>query len=324
MALPGWLNITLQVTTALIIILILYIVTVYVLNIDSLVVNSGMNIKQKEITTIINGFAGPSYLYNMEFNTINPFTDNFKRIARSLNEYGGASFTYQVWVKVEDAEDSLFKDLTIFMKGDRTKYNLGYYKLEDANTQKYVLSGANMPPASYVTCPSISFGNSYRELRVRFNTNKDVYNEVQINMNKDAEPSSRKNLLSLVPLNWTLFTFVFEDNYSFMTGGQNGIKFYLYINDSPYWIESASCTAFLRNDFLKQNDGNIYLFPDIKTTTDFVKIANLKYFNYALSAPEISTAFSKGPPTYGASYKPDKVVKPSYVSALNKVDIYNY
>lgn len=340
MGLPKWLNITLQVTAAIIIILILYIVTIYVLNIDSLVVNSGMNVKQKEITTVIDGYAGPSYLYNMEFNTINPFSDNYKRIARSLNENGGASYSYQVWIKVEDADDSLFKDLVIFLKGDKRKYNLAYYNKQGKGaaaatvttgastttaqeSSEYILKKQLMPSA-YVACPLISFGNSYRELKIRFNTNRDVYNEILIDMKKDAEPSSRKNLLSLVPLNWTLFTFVFEDNYSFMAGGQNGIKFYLYINDSPYWIESASSTAFLRNDFLKQNDGNLYLFPDIKTTTDFVKIANLKYFNYAVQPSEIASAYAKGPPSYGASYKPDKIVKPAYVSALNKVDIYNF
>lgn len=324
MPLPPWLDISLQVVGAFIVILILYVVTLFTLRIDSLVKKDDMKIRPRDQTMIIEGFAGPSFLYDTEFNTVNPFTDNFRKIPRSVNHSGGASFTYQFWIKVEEPNDELFKDLTILLKGDKTKYNLAYYdKGQAANTYDLRL---RLPPDAYIACPSISFGSSYRQLKIRFNSNNDVMNEVLINMDIDAEPSSRKNLLSLLPLNWTLLTFVFEDNFSLMENADNGIRFSFYINDTPYWIESASSTKTFKNDFLKQNDGNLYLFPSIPTAAEFVKIGNIKYYNYAVTQDDIRATFLGGPPTYAAVKSADKKnsYKPAYISALNKVDIYNY
>ena len=351
MSLPPWLNITLQIVAALIIIIVLYIVTLFTLNIDSIVVNTGSEIKAKDSTTIVDGYASPSFLYDLEYNTVNPMVENYKRISRSANASGGASFTYQFWMKVEDSNDELFKDLVLFIKGDKKKYNLGYYSKVDSpapapspapaaspspspapspapapatgNSQYKLLF--KMPPDAYVACPAISFGDSYRQIKIRFNTNNDIYNEIFINMNVDAEPSARKNLLSLLPLNWTLLTFVFEDNYSIVDSSENGIKVSFYINDTPYWIESASSTPIFRNDFFKQNDGNIYFLPNLKISTDFMKMANVKYYNYAVDQADIKQTYLRGPPSYPATRNDEKSkVKPSFVSALNKVDIYNY
>jgi hypothetical protein len=144
-------------------------------------------------------------------------------------------------------------------------------------------------------------------------------------MNVDAEPSARKNLLSLLPINWTLLTFVFEDNYSIIDNSENGIKISFYINDTPYWSDSASTNPRLRNNFFKQNDGNIYFLPNLKTSTDFMKMANVRYYNYSVTQSEIKQTYLRGPPNYHATKNEEKSsVKPSFISALNKVDIYNY
>lgn len=321
--LPKWVSITLQIIGALVIILILYIVTLYVLNIDSLVINTGMEVKPRDTTTIIDGYAGPSYMFDLEYNTVNPMVDNFRKIARSANASGGASFTYQFWLKVEEANDELFKNLILFVKGDKTEYNLATYEKTDANSTSYKIVD-KFPPGIYVTCPMVSFGNSYRQLRVRYNSSNRVFNEIIINMNADGEPTSRKNIMSLLPLNWTLITMVFEDNYSVVANAENGIKFTMYINDVPYWMVNASSNDLMRNDHLKQNDGNIAFMPNLKVSTEFMKIGNFKYHNYALQQHEIKSTYLKGPPTYAASKTDKYAVKPSYMSALNKLDIVNY
>lgn len=347
MELPLWLNITLQIVSALIIILILYIVTLYVLNIDAIVKNpNNTDIKPRESTTIIDGYSGPAFFAGDEFNTINHLTGNFKRITRSINQAGGVSLTYQFWVKVDEPNDALFKDVVILHKGDIRPFNLAYYLKEGTN---YSLK-RKMPPSTYIACPSIMFGDSYRQLKIRFNSNNDPYNEVLIDMNKDGDASSRKNLLSLMPMTWTLLTFVFEDNYSSIDNAANGIRFTFYVNDIPYWIESSASstinskinyydckqqnkfalckptsTPIFKDDFLKQNDGNLYLFPNLKEPKDFMKIGNMKYYNYAVTPNEIAQTFQRGPPKHSATKgNNDQSIKPSYISALNKVDMYNY
>lgn len=347
MAFPMWLNITLQIVVALVIILILYIITLYALNIDAIVATSASKteVRPNEITTIVDGFAGPAFLANSEFNTVNHLVDKFKKIPRSVNQTGGVSLTYQFWIKVEDPNDALFQNRCILLKGDKKKYNLTYYTSTGTDTWGMK---RQMPPDHYVVCPAIYFGNSYRQLKVRFNTNNDPFNEILIDMNKDSEPSSRKNLLSLLPVNWTLLTFVFEDNYSPIEEAANGLKFTFYVNDVPYWIESSSSAAagskmdfyscksrtfgacqptstpIFKNDFLKQNDGNLYLFPDLDNTQEFCKLGNIKYYNYALNDVQVKDVFLKGPPKHAAVKSGDDTMKPAYLSTLNKVDMYNY
>lgn len=327
MPLPIWLDISIQIVLAIVIILVFYIFTLYVLNIDSIVQRTGLDLKPKEMTTLVDGYGTPAFLFDMSYNTLNPFVDNFKRISRSANQLGGASFTYQFWLKVEDANDALFRNLVIFTKGDKKKYNLAYYRSTDTGSNNYSIV-SQLPPDSYVACPKISFGDSYRQLKIFFNTNNDPYCEITLNMDANGEPSSRKNLLSLLPLNWTLFTFVFEDNYSLIESAENGIKFTLYVNDMQYWNETASGSNgdILRNNFIKQNDGDIYFLPNMQAqSSEFMKLGNFRYYNYPVNASDVKNTYLRGPPLHPAVRNDDKSnVKPSYISALNKIDALNY
>lgn len=318
---PKWLMITLQVLAALIVVMILYIITLFVLNVDSLIVTSNMEIKQNEQTLILDGFSGPGYLKESNFNTLNPYTETYKRIPKSVNMKGGAEFTYQFWIKVEDTSETYYKDLIILMKGVNQKYKVGlydkpvgesYYKLERAEPDDY-----------WVACPLIKFGNSYKDFVVRFNTNNFYGTEVRIVSDESADPSSRKNLLSLLPVNWTLLTFVFQDNFSSLDNTENGIMFTMYVNDVLYWQINPSVNPDLRNNFLRQNDGNLFLLPNATSTNEFMQLGNVKYFNYAVPHAEVKTTYQNGPPTYGAQVK-SNTIKPAYLSALNKIDIYNY
>lgn len=318
-----WLLISTQIMVALILILILYVITLSILNIDALVSTSTMQVKQREMTSLLDGWAGPAFLQELNFNTVNPFVENYRRISRSMNLSGGAQFTYQFWIKVEEASDAHFKDLVLLHKGDIKKYQIGYYSQDTANPAEYKLK-VRLPSDRWISCPQIKFGESFRDIRVRFNTNNDIYNEVAITMDPEGEPSSRKNLLSLLPVNWTMLTFVFEDNYSITENAENGIRFTFYINDMPYWSESASSYPPFRNDAIKQNDGNLYLLPGAKASSEFLKMGNIKYYNYALSQQDVKAAFTQGPPTFEAKATETKAFKPSYLSSLNKVDIYNF
>lgn len=326
MSLPDVLWISVQIILALIVLMIVYLITLSIMNVDA-IVNSdkGNVIKEKEITSIVDGYAGPSVLKNMSFNTVNPYVQDYARINKSVNKMGGASFTYQYWMKVEDASDELFKDRIIMLKGDPRKYNLAYYNPPTNATNQYKLKSI-MSPNYYVCCPMISFGNSYRELKVTFNTNNDMLTQIYIRMDPDGDPTSKKNLLSMMPTRWLMFTFVFEDNYSYTDSSENGIKFTLYVNDIPYWNESASRSPALRYNYLKQNDGDICFVPDIGTAAaDFFTIGNVKYYNYAASQSEIASAFNAGPPNYPAVVTSNNRKTPfGDVGAYNKLDIYNF
>ena len=309
---------TLQIILSLVFVVILYIITLIILNVDAIVMTRSNVVKPQELTKVIDGHAPVTYLAHQTFNTSNPYTDNFKKIGKSINTIGGAQFTYQFWVKIEDPTDKLFKDLVVLLKGDERKYKLGLYDIATQKLQRNIRSDY------MVTCPMISFVDSYRHLRVQFNTQNNPTTSIDINMTPNEPGMSRRNALSLLPNSWYLFTFMFEDNVSYTNVQENGINFKFWLNDFPYQENGASDTPKLRFNTLKQNDGDLVLFPNPPAQGNFMKIGNLNYYNYALSSEEIKATFRAGPPTKSAEVTYKKEDMPTYLTAFNKLDIYNY
>jgi len=311
----------LQVVIALIIILILYIITLVVLNIDSIVTGVDVTVKPNEQIKVFQGYANVSTLLNKQWNTVKQFATNFIKIPRSVNTPGGAQFTYQFWIKINDANDIYYKNLPILLRGDSNPYKIGVYPKDSQKTglvQTY-------PADAYIRCPLIQFDNSWRNLIVKFNTFNHPLTEIPIRMNPEGGAGVRRNLLSLLPANWYLMTFIFVDNYSIVNSVENGIKFQFYLNDVLYQTNSASTEMALRNNYLKQNDGNLYLLPNTSVTNgDFMSLGNLSYMNYAPDVEEIRSTFNRGPPSFPVQFTKDEDYKPAVLSAYNKLDIYNY
>lgn len=312
-------NTVAQVIFGLVVVILLYVITLVVLNIDTLVASKDVKVSPRETSMIIDGYATASYLANKSYNTINPFVEDFRKIGRSINTHGGAQFTYQFWIKMEDSDNANYVNQVLLLKGDNQKYKVGFYDIE---TNK--LSNNDITSDYMIKCPLIKFGTSYRDLVVQFNTNRDINYTTNIKMNPEADPISKRNALSLLPLNWYLFTFVFEDNFSSLESTENGIKFSFFMNDFPYHVVTATSDPKLRGNFLKQNEGDIHILPGMNSVNDFIKMGNVTYYNYALSHNEISQVFAKGQPKHSAFMSDKKVSKPAYLSAYNKMDIYNY
>jgi len=274
-------------------------------------------VKPRDMTEILNGYAPISYLGYKSYNTFNSYADNFRKIGKSLNTMGGGQFTWQFWIKVEDPNDVLFKNLVILLKGDNRKYKTGLY---DPNSRQLL---AKLPADYMVVCPLIKFVDSYRHLRVQFNTANSPGTRIDINMDPNTGNLSRRNALSLLPLNWYLFTFVFQDNFSYANAQENGINFQFWLNDFPYQENTVTDTA-LRNNTLKQNDGDLFLIPNPPEQGGFLKLGNIRYFNYALDDEDIKAAYLAGPPSKNAMEEDQGTPKPPYLTAYNKIDVYNY
>lgn len=243
--------------------------------------------------------------------------EDFVKLGRSINTKGGAQFTYQFWMKIDNVDSAAYANQVILLRGDKRKYRVGYY---DPDTRKKLKEGK----ADYIIkAPLIKFGTSYNEFVVQLNTNTVLEYNIPISVNRDQDQTTRHNMLSLLPLNWFLFTFVFEDNYSTSESKFNGINFTFYLNDTLNHSVNASLDPLLRENFIKQNEGHLHILPDSTFGSEF-KLANITYYNYALSAKEITSIYQAGVPKYSADLKIDKPFKPAYITAYNKMDIYNY
>lgn len=311
----------LQVLVALIVVLLLYMLTLAVINMDALVIDADNRVKQNQETKIISGHANVSKLAGRSYNTVNPFADNFKKVARSLNDRGGAQFTYQFWMKIEDTDPANYKDLIILMKGDNRKFNRSLY---DPDTLQK-LSGEEFTGEYTVGCPVIKFGNSYKEMVIEFNTNNNPKAAMKVNVDGTSSPLYRRNVLSLAPGNWYMITIAFEDNFSYASGAENGVKVTMYVNNFAYQVTSASTDPLLRNNTLKQNDGNLFLFPNVSQPREFMKIGNIKYYNYAVNQRDVENSFTKGPPNFEFTENDSatNANKPAFLTAYNSLDIYN-
>lgn len=324
-------SILIQIALALVLILILYIISLFMVNTDALVIFKDDVVKRKETTDIFKGFIGASRLVGTRFNTINPYTENFIKIPRSINTKGGAQFTYQFWMRLNDTNINTYKDKVIFLKGDPRQYVKQLYNKktlervpfdpEIYNSTKRVNS-----PDYMIKCPLIKFGNDCRHLIIEFNTNKDPSVRMETNV-ENTNNGYRQNLSSLMVSNWFLITYVIIDNYSYVQSSENGIQVILYINEIPYQTASAATDPLLSNNHLRQNDGSLCFFPNtISNSGDFMKISDMKYFNYAVTPAEVTKTFNKGPSKYEAKLgvAEDRKNQPLFLSAYNKVDVYNY
>ena len=66
------------------------------------------------------------------------------------------------------------------------------------------------------------------------------------------------------------------------------------------------------------------LILDLENGTDFLKIGNITYYNYALSTNDVINVFNNGPPTNSLIVEKKDNNSAAYLSAYNKIDIYNY
>lgn len=315
----NWLSVCAQILVAWIFTTLVYILAVCLLRSDALVIDNAAEVRPMSKTAIVDGYAKSSLLFNKRFNPVSPYSDSFRQIGKSMNASGGAQFTYQFWMRIDDTDASNFQDLVILLKGDDRKYQMGLY---DTASNALV---RQQPDDYYVACPLIKFVDSYTNMSVQFGTSRKPDVKIGINMSPGSSDGSRRNLLSLLPVNWAMMTFVFEDNVSPSDGKVNGINFTFYMNDVPYQTNSGSTDAVLRNNYLKQNDGAVYILPNPPKTAAFLTLGNVSYFNYALTSDKIVQAYQRGAPTSPMveEHASDRASS-NVMGAYNKIDLYNY
>ena len=314
-------QVIIEITISLVILLILYVMTLVFFNPNSIdiMVSTDNVVRTNEETKIFDGFAPCNVLSGRTFNTANNNAKNFLKIGKSLNTKGGAQFSYQFWIKIESTDANKFKNQIILMKGDPRLFKAGLY---DIVTGKFK---EELPKDYYVACPLIKFKNSFKEFEVKLNTvNMPI---ATWTIDTDNKGSVRKNALSLLPLNWYLLTFTFEDNYDYNSGSfENGIRCKFWLNDVLYAEQNANSQPSFLHNTIKDNEGELILFPS-KPDANLMRIGNMKYYNYAVGRETINTVMNKGPPKTEMKnmYNLDNTSSdPSFISSYNKIDIYNY
>lgn len=297
-----------QVAVGIVILLVVFFASLYVMRADSLVAQRNSGITNSNFdTVIIDGYIDSNSVAKKRFSTLNPLDKTFVPMPRSYNRMGGAQFSYTFWLFVGDSHPSAVANKPILLKGDHQKYT---YRKTDASDDKIL----EVTEDVLIKCPLIRFGDTFKDIVLEFNTLDDINHQVNLSsVEQMTDTTLRHNLLSLIQSKWVYLSFVFEDNVP-INDFENGIVIRFYINDIMYYTHRVSST-------LRQNNGDFYLFP--AGEANGCRIGDLKYYNHALGFSQIKQNHSAGPPKVRATVTQDTTGAPLYVSEYNKIDLYN-
>lgn len=302
-----------QFVVGLIVVFLIYLIAKAAMNADKLVIDIEKDMSLKKVTYVTDGYIDSSQ--KVTINSTVPFAPNYLPIISSMNIKGGAQFSYQLWMFVEDADK--IADKVIFIKGDPTKYT---YQLQE---NKLDISSKQMKPYNkrqvngrIAKCPMLSFksgGGGNIEFSVLFNTLHNMNETFDVTTMKSDNSIYRHNLTSILAKQWFLVTVVFQDNMP-INDFETGLIVRFYLNDVLYQQKTYKST-------LKQNDGDLVIFPDEDLSG--CKLSTFTYFNYAISDTDVKTISNKGPvltPSTTNGAIKNNVMK---MSSMNRLDLYN-
>ena len=342
-------RIALQIAGGLVVVLCIYLLSLWVIGGDQLVPDVNTMRQPRLQVKIMDGFGMGNAMSDHSWSTINQDAKSFMSLKRSFNRRGGAQFSYSFWMQLTDTTPSNVAGRTILLRGDKNVY--AWVEQTAADSTFNTITTTTGHQDVLVKSPRIRFGPTYDSFVVELNTVNDP--DVQIAFSPEVEstydgelvtkkgdPSLRHNALSLTKGKWSMYTFTFEDQVA-ISDFESGIMVRFYINDTLYQTTRLPGT-------MRQNYGDLFLFPSIPTAASTAAAAsadvfhhaastlpktnpyfngslgNLSYFNYALSIKDVGELFNYGPPRYPAKDMSSSVGSdPLYLSEYNRLDVYN-
>jgi|UniRef100_A0A6C0JRY8 hypothetical protein len=312
-----------QIILALFIIIILYIIAYYTFNYESMSIVKVMGGSKAKKIELFKGIYDYSLEKELIYNTYSNNTTQgaFRELIPSINQYGGAEYSYSFWLKVDPQKLKTVnhndENIILFFRGSKhyIKYNTPNQKncLMEHNN-KYIL----------VKNPLIRMKKDGTSIIVEYNSvsNPDTFREdgiEKIDCNGDWN-SKNKGLLGIYNMTdneyknkWFMFTVVLqeitpEDDilHRFKTRCKiylNGVNMLNRIVEAPF---NGQDNTSYGSAAMKHNRGQLYInpgnilgdnraiFSNTANGEGGLQIADLSYFNYALDQDEIIKIFKKG------------------------------
>ena len=319
-----WQSKVAQVLLGILVVLAVYVMACRLIGSDGLVLSAKREmLDRRSEVMVLRGHGSLLAVADRSWSTSNQFASNYMPLHRSLNQRGGIEFTYAFWLKVDGehgANLSRIANQTILLRGDRRQFRWQRDEqgVVGAGSQR---QSTEFGPGILVCCPSISFGRSYNEFKVNYNTLQEPMSGFVVEARPNEERALRQNAMKLILNEWALMTFVFRDHTP-SNDFDDGIEVSVYLNDSLYYMHRSQ-GAF------KVNQGDLYVAPSIsgdpRSVMNNVHIGDLQYTNYAMKQKDVEKIYNKGPPkkSFKESRRSASTADPLYLTEYNKLDIYN-
>jgi hypothetical protein len=280
----------------------------------------GENDIRKEIV-ILNGTYDFSNS-EVKYDTADKSEISYKNIKPSINQEGGAEYSYNFWLNIDQEvltkmRDSNKKDVVLFLKGEKNMYYNSKSNFNCANT-----AVANNP-VILTKNPLVRLSGDGRKIAIEYNNiyNTDSYQHGSSYKNCSFIQSvndwnkKNKNILGVYDIEfnkkWFMVTIVMKevaDSNNVLSLNRASCK--MYINGVKL-LDKKVETKYVNNIYsatFKNNTSPFYINPLINkdnirdqinpynrvTKGNSLKIADVKYYNYAINDEMISSLHNKG------------------------------
>lgn len=245
------------------------------------------------------------------YNTRDEISGNFLDIRPSINQNGGAEYSYNFWLYIPEisgiaADQQLanMKSYVLFVKGSKQKvaynspYNCDNFKnnniwyLVKNPLVKVVVNNSHKITSVVVEFNSITFPDAIHASPDQPTcSSPDIHIQQQnsIGIHGIDERGTLAN-------KWIMITIVCkETNPSADILFQNKAVVSLYLNGFEYLNRNAyvDYSGSVSSTAMRHNIGNLYINPD-NVGKEILKFANLSYFNYAITKDEVLTLYKEG------------------------------
>ena len=309
-----------QVIISLIILLLMGYIGYNIYLIELQKMFQGENDIRKEVV-ILNGTYDFSNS-EVKYNTSDKSELSFKDIKPSNNQEGGAEYSYNYCLNInqdvlEKIRDSNKKDIILFLKGEKNMYF--------SNRSNFNCTNANYAnnPIILTKNPLVRLSGDGRKIAVEYNNiyNSDSYqhNSAYKNCTMISSVNNwnkrNKNILGIYDIEfnnkWFMVTIVMKevaDSNNVLSLNRASCK--MYINGVKL-LDKKVETKYVNNIYsatLKNNSSPFYINPQIDKdiikdninpynrvrTGNVLRMADIKYYNYAINEEMITSLYNKG------------------------------
>jgi len=355
------LNIIIQIILAIFLILIMAFIAYSIYDRDYIKNIYLFNTNKKE-TKIFTGIYSYSNNPDISIETIDKNSPNYMNLDPSINQNGGAEYSYNFWLYFNKLNNS---SKTIASDTNENKYILLFYKgskqTNPYNQYNFSCDTTNQNPYILVKNPLIKISNDAKNIIVEYNNinTPDTFNSssVPIDCSYDTYRKSNENKLGIKQIHdmynktYNMITVVMQENPSNepeLFTKRTNCKVYFngtlisdritntldYLNNS----EQALSTVMKKNiSLLHINPTNVIknnnqFISDIKDASESdgitkdapLKMADLSYFNYALSTNEIIGLYNKKFNTHITSLTAEQILNvDKTIGGRINYDMYN-
>jgi hypothetical protein len=330
-----------QVIIALIILLLMGYVAYNIYLIELQHMFKGNNDIRKE-TEVFSGIIDFNDIKELKYNTKNRAHEKYRDISPSINQQGGAEYTYNFWLyvdqsRIQQLNNDYNKDILLILKGEKQFYynnNFNYNCMFKSGE-----SGNNRHPILLTKNPLIRLSSDGKNLAVDYNNilspesyqNNSKYNRCDSVDNNKPWWDRNKNMIGVYDIEfsskWFMVTVVMKeiaDNNNILT--KNRAICRIYINGLLVFENKLETIYGSNQDIysatFKNNNSPLYINPIFNMKSGGVsgrsesaattkKTQNIPYF-------DISTA------KYDEKYNTDNPNDISGIVKMGDLKYYNY